>query len=231
MSKMIAAGLAVTVILTLAVPAFSDQVAERTARLERALRSVRSLQADFDQYYYSVTVSAPLHEKGRFSFQKPDLMRWEYIDPEPKVFLYKDEVFSQYYPEDNQLIRSGLSKAQYESEILTLLSGQKRLKDDYLVEQDIATPAARAAGRLKLTPRVEGEYAWITLDPDPRTGLIARAVFQDWAENRTEFIFSKIKENAALKPSVFALTVPPDCDIIDETSPLLKKRVRLESIP
>jgi len=224
MSKMIAAGLAVAVILTLAVPAFSDQAAERTARLEQALRSVKTLQADFDQYYYSVTVSAPLHERGRFCFQKPDLMRWEYVNPDPKVFLYKDEVFSQYYPDDNQLVRSSLSKTQYESEILTLLSGQKRLKDDYLVEQDISSPAARAAGRLKLTPRVEGEYAWITLDPDPRTGFIARAIFQDWAENRTEFVFSQIKENAALKPSVFALTVPPDCDIIDDTSPLLKKK-------
>lgn len=224
MSKIIAAGPALIVILALAVPFLPGQTAERAAKLEQALRNVKSLQAEFDQYYYSVTVSTPLHEKGRFYFRKPDLMRWEYIDPDPKVFLYKDEVFSQYYPEDNQLIRSGLSKAQYESEILTLLSGQKRLKDDYLVEQDVSTPAARAAGRLKLTPRVEGDYAWITLEPDPRTGLIARAVFQDWAENRTEFIFSKIKENAALKPSVFTLTVPPDCEIIDDTSPLLKKK-------
>jgi outer membrane lipoprotein carrier protein len=229
MSKMSAAGLALLIMFVAAVPVPSGQTADRAAGLERALRTVKSLQAEFDQYYYSVTVSTPLHEKGRFYFQKPDLMRWEYVDPDPKVFLYKDEVFSQYYPGDNQLIRSGLSKAQYESEILTLLSGQKRLTDDYLVEMDASTPAARTAGRLKLTPRVEGQYAWITLDPDPRTGLIARAVFRDWAENRTEFVFSKIKENAALKPSVFTLTVPPDCEIVDDTPPLFRKKGSLPS--
>ncbi len=193
-------------------------------RLEQSLRTIQALEADFDQYYYSVTVGKPLHEKGKLYFQKPDLMRWEYRDPEPKVFLYKDGVFSQYYPEDSQLIRSRLAKAQYESEFLSLLSGQKDLATDYLIESDTSTPEARAAGRLKLIPRTEGEYAWITIDPDPKSGLIAMAVLQDWAENRTEFVFSKLKENPRLKPSVFALQVPPDTEVIDEEGPPLPSR-------
>lgn len=207
----------------------TQTVEETAARLERALQSLKTLQADFDQYYRSVTVSTPLHEKGRFFFQKPDLMRWEYTDPEPKVFTYKDSVFSQYYPEDNQLIRSSLSKSEYESEVLTLLSGKRKLADAYIVERDLASPPAQAASRLKLTPRTEGQYASIVLELDPRTGLIGRAVFQDWAENRTEFIFSKIKENGALRPSVFVLTVPPETEIIDDASPLVIKRGPLEA--
>ena len=199
------------------------------ARLEQKLRSLKSLQADFDQFYFSGTVTQPLHEKGRLYLQKPNLMRWEYAEPEPKVFLYKDEIFSQYYPEDNQLIRNSLAGAQYESEVLTLLSGQKKLKDAYVVERDLSSPEARAASRLKLVPRTEGQYASITLDLDRRTGLIGRAVFQDWAENRTEFIFSKIKENGALRPSVFVLTVPPDTEIIDDASPPVIKRGPLEA--
>jgi len=216
-------------ILAMCLPALPQTPDEIAAKLEQALASLKTLQADFDQYYHSVTVTAALHEKGRFYFQKPDLMRWEYTDPEPKVFTYKDSVFSQYYPEDSQLIRSGLSKAEYESEVLTLLSGQKKLKDAYVVERDLSSPEARAASRLKLVPRTEGQYASITLDLDRRTGLIGRAVFQDWAENRTEFIFSKIKENAALRPSVFVLTVPPDTEIIDDASPPVIKRGPLEA--
>ena len=200
------------------------------ARLEQKLRSLKSLQADFDQFYFSGTVTQPLHEKGRLYLQKPNLMRWEYAEPEPKVFLYKDEIFSQDYPEDNQLIRNSLAGAQYESEVLTLLSGQKSLQEDYLIAPDLSSPEARAAGRLKLVPRVEGEYSAITLDADPRTGLIRRAVFEDPAGNRTEFIFNKIKENPTLKASVFILDVPPDTEIIDEAAPLLpvKKKGPME---
>ncbi len=201
---------------TPAAPAFSDEAQEATLKLEQALRSLRSLEADFDQFYYSVTVSKPLHEKGRLYFQKPNFMRWEYTQPEPKVFLYKDDIFSQYYPEDEQLIRSSLAKAQYESEVLTLLAGRKNLAEDYAVERDLSSPEAKAAGRLKLTPRVEGEYASITLDPDRRTGLIGRAAFLDWAGNRTEFIFSKIKENPSFKASIFTLVVPPGTEVIED---------------
>lgn len=202
--------------------------ADPALKLEQALRSVKALEADFDQFYYSSSVAKPLHEKGRLFFERPNLMRWEYFDPEPKVFLYKDEVFSQYYPEDQQLIRSRLAKEQYESEVLTLLGGQKDLGTDYVVERDLSSAEARSVGRLKLTPRVEGEYAWISLDPDPRTGLILRAVFQDWAENRTEFRFSKIRANPPLQASVFTLTVPPGTEIIeegDQAAPPLKRKV------
>ncbi len=213
-------------LLAAAVPAMPQAAPGPALRLQQALRSVRTLEADFEQVYYSVTVAQPLREKGRFYFEKPDLMRWEYGRPDPKVFVYKDGVFSQYYPEDEQLVRSSLAKAQYESEVLSLLSGQKDLSADYEVALDVSSPEARAAGRLRLTPRTEGQYASIILDPDPRTGLIKRAVFQDWAENRTEFAFSQITANQPLKASLFILVVPPGTEIIEDEgqAPLPKKK-------
>ncbi len=225
--------LVLILILAAAIPAVSQTAPGPALRLQQALRSVRTLEANFEQNYYSVTVAQPLHEKGRFYFEKPDLMRWEYAQPDPKVFVYKDGVFSQYYPEDEQLVRSSLAKAQYESEVLSLLSGQKDLAADYEVTLDVSTSEAKAAGRLRLTPRTEGQYAWISLDPDPRTGLIKRAVFQDWAENRTEFIFSQIKENQRLKASLFTLVVPPGTEIIEDEgqAPLPKKKDPAGTLP
>lgn len=236
---MIRRSAALAVLFVLALPGLSaprpaaaeTKAEEASARLQQKLRSTRSLEADFDQHYYSITVGNPLHETGRLYFQKPDLMRWEYTQPEPKVFLYKEDIFSQYYPEDEQLIRSSLAKAQYESEVLTLLAGRKNLAEDYAVELDLSSPEAKAAGRLKLTPRVEGEYASITLDPDRRTGLIARAVFQDWAGNRTEFIFSKIKVNPSLKTSIFTLSVPPGTEVIEDAGKPVPPRKRSPANP
>jgi len=56
-------------------------------RTEKKLFSLSSIKADFEQIYYSVSITTPLREKGEFTLKKPDLMKWEYREPEEKVFL------------------------------------------------------------------------------------------------------------------------------------------------
>lgn len=197
-------------------PGFTPE--EVASKLETKLKSLRSFQADFEQTYYSSTVTNPLQEKGRFYLRKPDLMRWEYLDPEEKVFIYKKGIFLEYYPEDNQLIRRLLSDENYESETLSLLSGQKSLKDSYIIEfnpfpsENVDTDV----WQLKLTPREEGEYAHILLEIDRDSWLIHTAIFIDWAGNKQEFHFSKLKPDVHLTQNLFELNVPPDCEIIEE---------------
>jgi len=187
-------------------------------KVERKLRSVQSIQSNFNQIYYSSSVSTPLIEKGKFYFKKPDLMKWEYKDPEEKIFLYKEGVFLLYIPEDKELFRSSSSKEQYESEILSLLSGRKGLKDDYLIEPSPFPSENKKAPQLKLTPREEGEYTHILLEIDEKTWLIRRAIFFDWAGNKNEFKFFQIKTDVQLPEKVFELKVPADVEIIEDIS-------------
>ena len=145
-------------------------------------------------------------------------MKWEYKDPEEKIFLYKEGVFLFYIPEDKELFRSSLSKEKYESEILSLLSGKKRLKDDYLLESNPFPSENQKAWQLKLTPIEEGEYTYILLEIDEKTWLIRKAIFFDWAGNKSEFRFSQIKTNVRLPEKVFELKVPPDVEIFEDES-------------
>jgi outer membrane lipoprotein carrier protein len=194
----------------------SPTVEDTALKVERKLRSVQSIQSNFNQIYYSSSVSTPLIEKGKFYFKKPDLMKWEYKDPEEKIFLYKEGVFLEYYPEDKELYRSSSSKEQYESEILSLLSGKRRLNDNYLIEPSPFPSENKKAPQLKLTPREEGEYTHILLEIDEKTWLIQRAIFFDWAGNKNEFRFSQIKTDVRLSKKVFELKVPPDVEIIED---------------
>jgi outer membrane lipoprotein carrier protein len=201
--------------------------AEATAvRLEQKLQTLRSFQADFEQSYYSASLSAPLHEKGRLFFQRSNRMRWEYFEPEPKVFLYREGMFEQYYPEDNQLIRSRLSGEDSGAEILDLLAGEKKLRDSYAIEAAPSPAAVKNVHSLKLTPLREGEYSSILVEVDDRTSLLTRAVFTDLAGNRTEFLFKKTKTDVSLPSQTFELKVPHDCEIIDELSPPSPKKDR-----
>ena len=205
--------------LLLSLLSFSLTVEEVALKAEKKLRSVQSIQANFHQIYYPSSVSTPLKEKGKFYFKKPDLMKWEYKDPEEKIFLYKEGVFLFYFPEDKELFQSSSPKEKYESEILALLSGQKRLTDDYLIEFSPFPSENQKSWKLKLTPKEENDYTHILLEIDEKTWLIRKAIFFDWAGSKSEFHFSQIKTNIRFPQKVFELKVPSDVEIIKAESP------------
>jgi outer membrane lipoprotein carrier protein len=203
-------------LLIFSVFCFADSVDDVILNVERKLRSLRSLQANFSQIYYSSSVSTPLNEKGKFYFQKPDWMRWEYKDPEEKIFLYKEGTSLMYFPEDKEVIQSDLSKEKYESEILTLLSGQKNLKDDYTVEFSPFPSDSQKTWKVKLTPKKESDYTHVLLEIDEKTWLIRKAIFFDWAGNKQEFQFSQIRTDVRFPRKVFELELPSDVEIIKD---------------
>lgn len=196
----------------LSFPYTAEDIALRT---ETKLRSLRSIQAKFEQVYYSSTVSTPLREKGNFYFKKPGLMKWEYKDPEERTYLFKEGFILEYIPEDNQIIKYDLSREEHESEILSILSGQKGIVDNYSVEFSPFPTKNSKALQLKLTPKQEDTDTFILLEIDEKTWLIQKAIFFDWAGNKMEYSFSKIKTNVRFAKDVFELKVPPGVEIIE----------------
>jgi outer membrane lipoprotein carrier protein len=203
-------------------PTETATAAEVAARLENRLAGLRTLQARFSQVYYGPPPSVPLSEKGVFYFEKPSRMRWHYGDPEPKDYLYKDGLFYSYYPDDNQLIIRKLSGEYHEAELLRILAGEGRLRDDYDLELE-SVPASAPAGTriLKLKPKAPEEASSeILIEVNGASGLIRRAVFRDWTGNSSEFSFEDIRPDRKLDPGLFELKVPDGCEIIrDEDAP------------
>jgi len=198
-------------------PQTAEEVALRT---EAKIRSLSSLQASFDHIYFSAITSTPLREHGKFSFQKPDLMRWEYEAPEKKTFLFRGERYEFYFPEDNQLMCGTLSEERHETEILSLLSGQRGLLDRYSVESHPFPTDNAHAVQIKLTPKLEEEDYFILLEIDRRDSLVHKIVFMDWEGNKTEFQFSRLRANVSLATKIFELSLPTDVEIIeDRTAP------------
>ncbi|MGD9347059.1 MAG: outer membrane lipoprotein carrier protein LolA [Candidatus Aminicenantes bacterium] len=203
-------------ILMLGGLSFAQTAEEVALRVENTLRSTRSLQANFEQLYYSATVSTPLHEKGRLYFKKPYLMKWEYQDPEEKIFLIKDDFFWDYNKDEKTLIKYDLSGGEQNSDVLLLLSGQVVLLDKYSIELNPFPTENAKTIQIKLTPNDE-EYAdsFLLLEIDEKTWFIQKLISFDWAGNKTEFRFSKIKTNIDLQDRIFELRIPPDVEIIE----------------
>jgi outer membrane lipoprotein carrier protein len=192
---------------------------EAVRNLEKKFASLRSLQADFVQAYYPASITTPLEEKGRFSFERPERMRWEYFEPEPKVYIYKEGLSLAYFPEDNQLFRYALTPEEKDSAIFTLLTGRAKIEDEYLVESDSSPPEQKGRLKLKLTPKEESEFSQILLEIDPDSWLIEKAVFLDLGGNRQEFRFRRIRSNPRLDPATFELAVPPGTEVIEDQPP------------
>jgi len=190
---------------------------EAVRNLEKKLASLRSFQADFEQAYFPASISTPLEEKGRLSMERPQRMRWEYFEPEPKVFLYKDGLSLAYFPEDRQLFRYSPTPEETDSPIFSLLAGRARIEDEYSIETgESSSQDKKGAIEVRLIPKQEGEFSQILLRIEEKTWLIAEAVFTDLAGNRQEFRFRRSRVNPRLDPGTFELRVPAGTEIIDD---------------
>lgn len=209
-------GFAALAVALLAAAAPPETPEEAVANLERALKAVATLRADFEQFHYSMAVSEPLREKGELFFEKPDRMRWEYRSPQNKVFLYRSGVLETYLPEEKQLIRSPVSREALESDIFGIFLGLMSFRDAYAVEASLFPTDATGVRQVKLTPLQEGDFSHILLEIDEATWLLRRAVFLEWAGNKREFVFSRVRTGGRLPAGAFTLKVPPGTEIIDD---------------
>ncbi len=213
--KSVVAGLFFLVLVS--GPASPGQDAERDilARTEQTLAGLDSFQADFEQSYFSMTVSTPLREKGRLFYQKPGRMRWEYRGGSSQIVVLNDGVMETFVPEENQLIRQKIPEEQADGAIIGLLSGRAGLTEAYRVENSPFPGAKGPVHQLKLTPLEEGETAYLLVEIDARTYFLRRVILFDWAGNKNEFTFSRLKTNPRLGPDVFTIKIPDGCEIID----------------
>jgi len=202
-------------ILILSLFSFSQTAEDTAMRLENMLHSTQTLEARFEHNYYSAVVSTPLKEKGKIYFKKPDLMRWEYTDPENNVYLFKGDKYQWYFAEDNQLMRGSITEEGHESEILLLLSGQKKLFDFYTIANSPFPTDNPQNAQIKLTPKQDDDGSFLLLEIAKNNGLIRTIIFMDWEGNKTEFRFSRIKTNASLPKNIFELKLPSDVEIIE----------------
>lgn len=202
-------------LLALSLAAFSQTPENIIQKAETSLRGVDTFQADFEQLYFSSTSSIPLREKGSFYFARPDRMKWIYKDPEKKTFLSMDGVFSYYIPDDNQLYKGSIDQDRPESEVLFILSGRKSILDGYKVEMSAFPSENKNAEQLKLTPLVEDGYTHLLLELDKPSYLISRLILFDWAGNKTEYIFRRIRTNERFGSNLFELKVPENVEIIE----------------
>jgi outer membrane lipoprotein carrier protein len=192
----------------------TDADAELARSLVRKVEERHARTADlvarFTQSYRSGMLGREVTERGVVSLKRPGRMRWEYKDPEPKLFISDGRTFYFYVPADKQVIVS--EQDEQRSLAARLLSGRGGLAEEFAAS--LESPLEEGVVRLKLVPRHEQpdvERAFVDVEP---SGRVRAILLDDVQGNRTRFRFEAVRENTGLRDELFRFEVPKGVEVI-----------------
>lgn len=204
----------------LAETAVGPVTADEVVRvLESHYNRLDSLKAEFVQIYRSDEQAPPRQEAGTLYLKKPGRMRWEYAQPEVKLFLSDGKTIFFYVPQDRQVIRVPVKESADLRTPLRFLLGRMNLKREFRVElAQNAAPLDPGNPVLRLLPKRNDErFRELLLEMDGRE-RIRRLKILESNGAITEFrLFGEIP-NPRLDNALFQFRPPPGVEVVDENS-------------
>lgn len=171
--------------------------------LQLKYNRMTSLSADFVQLY-TAPGERTRREAGRLLLRKPGRMRWEYQNPEPKLFLCDGKYVYEYVPEDGFVSRMALKESDDWRAPFAFLLGRGNLRQDFQqIETGVEAPSQAGNQVLRLIPKRNMGFRTLLLEVDPKTLQLARLSFVDAAGARSDFLFSNMRENVATNETAF----------------------------
>jgi chaperone LolA len=198
------------VLLFLSGAAIAGAAIAGAAELDRAAASLPGTEARFVQSFTPKGFRNSQTESGLVVFGTLPLMRWEYQQPEAKLFVF-DGVQSWFYlPEDKQVTVSKLDDA-------------RRRELPFLILGD----AAERSRAFDLTERQEHGAIVASLQPKAASSMIRdisitisrsdhtiqKVQYADREGNKTLFSFSAFRKHAA-DAETFRFVPPPDVQVV-----------------
>ena len=187
--------------------------------LQRRNALVLDFSADFTHIYQGGTLRSQLEERGTMLMKKPGRWRFEYEEPEPKLFISDGDLVYSYFPEDRQGMIGRVPDANGATTQM-FLAGVGDVVSDFTATFDTVQNQPPNSYVLRLTPtRTERDFEFLTLVIDARTLAIQRLISHDRQGGISTFIFSNMDENLDLSDTPFTFTFPRGTDVNDTTQP------------
>jgi outer membrane lipoprotein carrier protein len=197
----------------------TDRTADELARaLQRQYASVRDFSADFVQSYTGGVLHKQVVEKGHLLVKKPGLMRWEYTQPEKKIFVSDGARTYLYVPEDRQVFVSRAPAADDADTSVLFLAGKGDIVRDFETSiADVPPGLPPGTQALKLVPRSkQREYDWLVIAFAQDSLRLRGLVTTDTQGGTSSFVFENLKENVSPPLTQFRFDMPRGVDIVTE---------------
>ena len=186
---------------------------EVAASVQARYDKIRDFSATFVQQYESGVLKRKLTERGTVEVKKPGKMRWDYTDPEKKLFVSDGARIYLWVPADNQVTHSPVPKQDEATTAVLFLVGKGNLTRDFDIR--FAEGAPEGTYKLRLDPKLpERDYDWLELVVDRQTYQIRSLTAADRQGGQSTFQFTNLKENIGLADRRFNFTIPKGADVI-----------------
>jgi len=71
------------------------------ARIEKTVSTIHAVTSEFRQERRLAMLKEPVASTGRFYYEKPDKLRWEFVNPDPSGFLVNGKLAKQWKGKNN----------------------------------------------------------------------------------------------------------------------------------
>jgi outer membrane lipoprotein carrier protein len=193
---------------------FSADVESAVAGLQKRYASVETVTGSFRQTFRAPGIDQV--ESGVFRMKKPCLMRWEYRQPEEKLFVADGRVAFLYVPKDRQVTVQPFSSVDMRDTPLELLLGQADIRKNYIASWETGLkPQVERTLLIRLTPRRnDGGFELLVLEIDQSTYDLRRIVMREAGGNTSEFLLTNVTTNAKLSNNDFQFKPPKGVEIV-----------------
>jgi len=215
--------LAVLILFTMppASPAATNPSTDEYEGLEKKV--IEGLQKKYEnistyKVRFHQTLSSPVFGKvireagGVIYYRKPGKIRWEYKEPDERLYLVDGEFFWDYDPSAGQVLKIPLKDAFAGDVPRGFLFGAGNIQKDFEVELAGETAEGYTPGyRLKLEPKekdLKRAVSDLVLVVNPKDYSVVASSFTDAQGNVNRYEFTDIEVNPKLKPELFAFKVP-----------------------
>jgi outer membrane lipoprotein carrier protein len=194
--------LAAALLLALA-PAATPPDARALARKVQALyERTRDLEASFVQTY-AYAGGRTLVSRGTLRLKKPGMMRWDYVEPEPKTIAVVGSRLVQWEPGVGQAYVDEHFDATAMSAAVTFLLGKGDLEREFEISSQ--EPGTLHLEPRRADPRVESVTLTVSAD-----GEVTATRVVDGSGNANAMRFERIRRNVGLDRADFEVKLPRD---------------------
>jgi len=186
-------------------------------RVQKRYDGATDFRARFNQTLNSAAFKRKTSLTGEVLLKKPGRMRWNYLTPDPKMYLADGDLLWLYEPEDKQAFKQDLKSSQLPA-ALAFLTGKGKLASEFEIvfakdARDLGAPGDYV---LALSPRQpQSQVKALRFVVDPRTFDVKESLITDAQGNTNDLLFSSIAINSRIPDATFKWTPPAGTRVID----------------
>jgi len=177
--------------------------------LSNILNQMNSLTGKFKQTVEDQNGATLQEVSGQFFFKKPNLFKWDYLEPSKSQLISDGELLYLYDPDLKQVVISQLKKFGGLSPAMLLVTSDiESLFEITIVQDEKGTDWFRA---LPLEPE-KANFKEVFINFVQKELKSMRII--DGFNNTTEIEFIKVSRNTDINEAIFLFNTPEDIDII-----------------